>query len=395
MRKKLSARLICLIISGVLLTGALTVAAINGSPYETLKNAIFNSFTYDSVRLDGEFTFMLDGEVEDHSAISIIFNENGSLELDDNFFSLIYNDVRISQSYRGSGVQWYSARIDFWGGSSAWPRMNAQDRNSAQGQFIELFIDIMVSDLKNNMHMTTSDGNRHISGAITHNQLPELVRLGIDMIVEQSWGSLGFGTMGDPVASFHFDIIRGDAEVDDAGNLLSINAYAKATIMSIFGETSTVETSMNLSFSDIGTTVIDHPLTAVSALLTREYIEERFGNSYVTLYFTLNEDGTMNYASLTNNWPGNRTPTRSIYPVGSDTLVCDAYEVCEIMHDMLRLVSELVEVGLYEEARDIVWELLDAAWDFDADERFVCVNMWDKLIILTNDLNNWASMARF
>jgi len=395
LRKKLSTRLICLIISGVLLTGALTVAAINGSPYEMLKNAIFNSFTYDSVRLDGEFTFMINGEVEDHSAISIIFNENGSLELDDNFFSLLYNDVRIFQSYRGSGVQWYSARIDFWGGDSAWPRMSAHDRNSAQGQFIELFIDIMVGDLKNNMYMTTNDGIRHISGQISHNQLPELVRLGIDMIIEQSGGWLGFGMRNDPITSFHFDIIRGDAKVDEVGNLLSLNTYAKATMTSVFGETHTFEFIIDINFSDIGTTVIDHPLTAVGTLLTREYIEERFGNSHATLYFTLNEDGTMNYASLTDNWPGNRTPARSIDPVGTERFDCEDYEACDEIHEILELVNVLVEAGLYDEALEIVRELLDAAWDFDEDIRIVCVQMWDQLIILMNDLNNWALMANF
>ena len=63
MRKKFSARLMCLIISGVMLTGALTVAALNGSPYETLKNAIFNVFSYDNFIMEGEFTLIVNGEI--------------------------------------------------------------------------------------------------------------------------------------------------------------------------------------------------------------------------------------------------------------------------------------------------------------------------------------------
>jgi len=316
MRKTLSTRLICLILSGVLLTGALTVAAINGSPYETLKNAMFTALTYDSFRMEGRAVLKIDGIIEEYDTISFVISENGSLEIEENWFSLIYNDTRISWAYNDEGRQWYSARIDRWGSFAPWPAITQDERNSTQGQFIELFIDIMVGDLVNNIYMTTNGGNRQISGAITHNQLPELVRLGIEALIEQSRARYGgdYGTRVDftnahpmdvPIRSLNFEHISAEAEVDTFGNLLSLDVYMKAVVETVFGDSKVVEIILEMNFLDIGAARIEHPLVAAAELLTVDFMEHEFGRRYVTLYFTRNDDGTMNRESLTDIWPGN------------------------------------------------------------------------------------------
>jgi len=395
----------CLIISGVMLTGALTVAAINGSPYETLKNAIFNVLSYENFVMEGEFTLTLNGEVEEHDTIHLIVTENGSLEIEMNRFTLTYNDIMFGRAYNSSGVQWYSARVDRWGSMSHLPAITYADRNSAQGQFIELFVDIMAGDLKNNMYMTTNDGIRTISGAITHNQLPELVRLGIEMVIEQSrsWYGGDYGTRDDfrhshpmdiPIRSFTFDHISGEAKVDAMGNLLFLSGNAQATIVNVFGDINTIEVDITLSFSEIGTAIIEHPLTAAAMLFTPEFFEYEFGRRYVTLYFTLNDDGTMNRESLTDIWPGNLSHRNSIVESISDYL-CDDYYACERFNMILERVAAYVEDGYYEEALDMVLEMMDITLEWDYDEEFICMFMLDRLIILTNDLNNRVLMANF
>ena len=403
MRKKFSVRLMCLIVSGVMLTGALTVAALNGSPYETLKNAIFNVFSYDNFIMKGEFTLIINGEIEEQDAIRLILTENGSLEIEQNRFTLTYNDLMFGRAYNSSGVQWYSARIDRWGSMSHFPALTYADRNSAQGQFVELFVDIMVGDLKNNMYMTTNDGIRTISGAITHNQLPELVRLGIEMVIEQSraWYRGDYGTRDDfrhpmdiPITSLTFDHISGEAKVDSMGNLLFINGNAQATIINVFGDANTFEFDLTMSFSEIGTATIDHPLTAAAILLTPEFIENEFGRRYVTLYFTLNEDGTMNRESLTDIWPGNLSHRDSVVWSASDYF-CDDFYACERFNVLLERVAAYVEDGYYEGALDMILEMMDTALEQDFDEEFICMFMWDRIINLINDVNNTALMANF
>ena len=392
MRRKISTRLICLIISGVMLTGALTVAAINGSPYETLKNAIFNVLSYDSFVMEGEFTLILNGEIEEIDNVRVVVSENGSLELDDDFLSLTYNDIRFGRAYRGSGAQWYSARVDTWSNSHPFSGITTEDRNSAQGQFIELFVDIMVGDLKNNMYMTTNDGIRTISGAITHNQLPELVRLGIEMVVEQSrsWHGGDYGTRDDfrhshpmdmPIRSLTFDHIGGEAEVDNMGNLLFINANAKATVVNVFGDINTFEFDITMRFSEIGTAVIDHPFAAATAFLTPEFIEDAFGRSHATLYFTLNEDGSVNRDSLTDIWPGNLSQFTA-------EPMCDDYYACERFNVKMDRIDELISSGYYEEALEYALEMFELAMDWDGDHEFICMFTIDRLIIHMNDLDN-------
>jgi len=389
MRKKISTRLICLILSGIMLTGALTVAAINGSPYETLKNAMFNAMTYDSFRMEGRAILKIDGVIEEYDTISFVISENGSLEIEENRFSLIYNDTRITWAYNDEGTQWYSARIDRWGSFAPWPAITQEERNSAQGQFIELFIDIIVGDLVNNMYMTSNDGVRQISGQITHNQLPELMRLGIQVLIEQSRARYNgdYGTRADfanahpmdvPIRSLNFERISGEAEVDARGNLLSLEGYVEAEIETVFGDTKRVEVILEMRFLDIGAASIDHPLVAAAELLTADYMEDEFGRRYVTLYFTRNADGTMNRESLTDIWPGNlaRERERIEYEAARTERLeqvreavqenaraheCQHGYYCQRFLTYVMMAEALLEEGFHSAA----WDARSATFDMD------------------------------
>ena len=334
MKQSIKTRIICLIVAGVMLTGALTVAAINGSPYETLKNAFFNALAYDNFTLEGEIIITFNGEVYESERIHFIQGNNSFIEFGDsrNFargmdgdkrFSYFYSDgVSIRPDFTPSdGAQWYSARTSHPGvrrHNHSWPGITPAERNSARVRFTELFIDLLVGDLRNNMHMSQAGDIRRISGNITHSQLPEIIKLGIEMMLEEElrWhrGSgreparedfAGRHPINIPLQSLNFNSIRGDADIDSAGNLLYLNAGANITAVNIFGDANNIEISMIFNFSDIGTSAPINPVPGASELLTHDFFEREFNRRYGhTIYFTRNEDGSINTESITAAWPG-------------------------------------------------------------------------------------------
>ena len=317
MGKRFKTRFICLIVSGVLLSSTLVVSALNGSPYETLKNAVFNVFTYESFKMDGEFTFKIDGRKIESETIRILASENGYIEFEnDGFVSFAYDDLIIRRSYSAQdGTQWYSATINSWNSHhNIFPRMTHEDRNSASFRFAELFIDILVGDLKNNIYMTSNGGVRRISGAITHNQLPELVRVGIEMMIENDrrWRAGNYGVREDyrcpseiPMESLTFNHIGGEANIDNMGNLTYLNISVIASVVNVFGDHHVFEISVRANFSDINETTIEIPILGAREFFTPEFIESITGRRYNTVHFTLEEDGSINAGSVIDTWPGN------------------------------------------------------------------------------------------
>ena len=407
MKRKFSTRLMCFIISGVLLSGALTVAALNGSPYETLKNAIFNAFTYDSFVLEGEFRLAFDDVVLDSDNIHIIVSGNNHMELQsDDFLSLTYDSLMINRSYRANdGTQWYSARVDRWGSrhnSSAWPTITQEDRDSARFRFAELFIDILVGDLKNNMYMTTSDGMRRISGAITHNQLPELIRVGIEMMLEAEnrWWDDRYISRDDfscpshiPPRSLTFDHIGGEAYVDNMGNLTYLNVNVIATIVNVFGDHHRAEMSVELRFSEIGTAVVLNPIPGISELLTPEFIESVSGWRYSTVHFLRLEDGSIDPDSVIDTWPGNLRNQRNLGIPTSwcGSITCDwdldfDYSF-ELIMELVERIEILIAEGNYEDALRILLDMNLSESDW------LCSSLFDYLINLAMELSLMADLA--
>jgi len=402
MKIKLNTRLICLIISGVLLTGALSVAAINGSPYETLKNSIFNAMLYENFTLEGEMTLVVNGEVIENDTVRMIHTANGSVEFDQSgsIVSIEYDNLTLRRSYLAQdGTQWYSGRNSNanWNNSSFWPgaTMTPDMRDTARFRFAELFVDILVGDLKNNMTMSTNDGIRRVSGTITHSQLPELVRLGIDMLIEQSrnWYRGDYGVKEDyrelidmPIRSLTFDRISGDADIDAMGNLLYLNTDVKATVTTVFGDSYTMEFTMFLRFVDIGTSVVISPVPGALELLTPEFVEHISGWRYNTVYFTRTADGSIDANSVIDTWPGSlrhRTPASNIPEI-------DSLEI-DVLLDTLFYVEMLIAEGDYEEALEILIEMATYLSDMEDRPGFVL----DEVILSIMELQSLITLADF
>jgi len=326
MTKNIKIRVLCLIIAGIMLTGSLLVAAVNGSPYETLKNAIFDAMTYESFTMQGQMQVVFNGEIEEFDKVHLIVGENSSLEYsfrdgEPTGFSYTTESLRVSSNAFTSrdGTQWYSA----WVFANS-PHINhtnsfgvsPEERNSARFRFMELLLDLAVGDLKNHMTMSTSGGVRSVTGTITHNQLPEIVRVRLDVIIEESqrWYRGDFGSPEDfrnpldiPMQSIVFNRIHGDADIDSDGNLLHISGYVDLAVTNVFSEVSSIEFMFELDFSDIGTSNPQSPVPGAAELFTREFIEENFGARHsLMVYFTRNADGSINEDSITTTWPGQR-----------------------------------------------------------------------------------------
>jgi len=290
MKKRISTRAICLLVAVAILAGALTVSAINGSPYESLKNAVFNALFYENSTMEVEVILRVDGQEYarawareyagdesrlSHSAAtdnlgpgaaishSVMNYESSYLRI-----TTISMAPSISEEWnRASSQQWYSvsrSRSTFFNTSIGSQMFNIYDRNSNQVRFAELLIDLLIGDLKNNLTISSQgDGVRRVSGAITESQLPELARVGIALVIEENlrWHNPGrtredFTNVLDiPITSLAINRISGDADIDSDGNLIYVSANAHISIENIFGDNHEIEGEFTLSFSDIGTTV--------------------------------------------------------------------------------------------------------------------------------------------
>ena len=413
MKKRISTRVVCLLLAAIMLTGVLTVSAINGSPYENLKNAAFNALFYENFTVEGDFAIHIDGQLHERVWLTAYYNEErdfitggmespwrlellyahmqdmlqdmpmdiyrylthdvllelindipldilqdiaGGMSLND--FHDIFLDLldtlpedmlqglgmeelpdiqldslqleHVSYSCQQFSIQlinggmggthWYQVRRQ----SSVHTRprslghgmFGAAGRDSNYIRLAELFMDVFVGDLKNNLVMTSqSDGNRRITGAITESQLPEFVRIMIDIAIEEQlkWGNTT-GTRDDfenlltiPMQSLVIDRIQGEAEVDGDGNLVYINILGVATIENIFGDTHVVEVSGSMRFMDIGTTVPPNTFTAAAPIFEEAFHPRNITNNdwshWRTLYFTLDENGNVDAGSFTEVWP--------------------------------------------------------------------------------------------
>ena len=330
MKKSIKFRVLSLIIASVVLSGALTVAAIMGSPYEILKESVLDACTYGNSTIEMQGTVYVNGEIYQQYKSGYVNGDEGSMnyEYDNNgnLSNCYYNSktLNIYQTYTGlDGTKWYSAYArslspydnfnSYSGGSHI---LNPEDRDSAQMRFVELVVDALVGDLKNNITMSSNGGVRLIQGTLVESQIPEIVKAGIDVLIEQqsSYSDSDYGyyegwdKLSIPIKSLVINYAHGEAEVDADGNLLSVNFNGTFTIINILGDTNVVEINGNVRFTDIGTSVVSCPIPGAEDLFTFEYIQNKFGNGYDeyhgSVFFKLNEDGTIDEGSITTTYPG-------------------------------------------------------------------------------------------
>ena len=204
MKKSVIVRVFCLIVAAAALSGAMAVAAINGSPYETLKRAALDALTYRNATVESSMTLTVNGALETAEKAHSISGDDGFMgwQFDKNGnpggYTFSSNGLSINPGYTAEdGTQWYFANVSprneydsYWRGGG-FARFSPEDRDSTEMRFVELLADTLIGDLKNNITMSAGDGVRVIRGTLTESQIPELAKAGIDMLAEQSAGYYG------------------------------------------------------------------------------------------------------------------------------------------------------------------------------------------------------------
>jgi len=342
MKKRISTRVACLLIAAVMLMGALTVSAINGSPYENLKAAVINALFYENYTLESEFTVHIDGQLYERSWSRAYQGNHSRFDIRDERLSYSSYNMSINPQFTNCDTQWYRANyrpFQVWGMQSPSQSIGddifgASGRNSNYLRLAEMVVDLFVGDLKNNLTMNSQGGGiRRVSGAITESQLPEIVRLIIDIMTDeqQRWVNPNrtredYNHIADvPMRSFTIDRIQGHADIDEYNNLLYVNAMGALIIENIFGETYVMELAASLRFSDIGTTVPGGPFANASDILA-DFFDAEVNRQ---LFFTLDEDGNIDLASITDQRPSQQTRCPSLYlpeptPMPTDELQAEA-----------------------------------------------------------------------
>jgi len=333
MKKSVKIRAFALIAASMFLCGALTVAAVMGSPYEILKKATLDALTYRNATMEFYAEAIFDGETCAKEKSLITIGENGYLacNFDENGepngdFYYSSGNLSVCRAYLGEdGTQWYSAYISprelsenssFYRTGNSFPMFSPEDRDSARLRFMELLVDIFVGDLKNNITMSSDGGVRLIQGTLTESQIPDIVKAGIDMFVEESqaWYDSSAVTREDyaaaqypfdiPVKGLAINLVHGEAEIDEKGNMLSFEVSGNLTYVNIFGDVTAVELCCGAKFSEIGTSEAACPIPGANQLLDGDYMKAHFGSAYGNVYFALNEDGSINATSVTTTYPG-------------------------------------------------------------------------------------------
>jgi len=334
MKKRISTRAICLLVAAIMLVGALTVSAINGSPYENLKSAVINALFNENFTLEGEFTIKVDGHVQEREWVRSYFSTESRLEIGGGESFRLPGDAEPTRSHErisyetryfrinpvftgGYDTQWYSVSRPWRNHDAGFPSSLGHEmfgtagRNSNYLRLAELVVDLFVGDLKNNLTMSSRDGVTSISGAITESQLPEFARIVIDIAIDEQlrWRNIdtlrredfdGRPVLDIPMRSVTIDRIQGNADIDGDGNLTYVNVLGIATFETIFGDTYVVEIGGVMRFTDIGTTVPGNTFAGA-----REMFDEHFSTPWQhrQLFFTLDENGNIDIDSITDQWP--------------------------------------------------------------------------------------------
>ena len=214
MKKNVTIRIACLLVALVMLGGALAFAAVMGSPYAVLRDAVLDALTIRNVTVNGRVNVYVDGMLIESTQLSYALGDRGSLswnlDAEGNPISFSYESYDLTvralhqrhhfNSFGQPEVQndaseiWYSAFISPRdtrpsGRGMQWSpgveMFTQEDRSSAGMRFGVLAVDALVGDLRNNITMSQANGYRVLRGSLTDSQIPELIRAGIEFGLEQ------------------------------------------------------------------------------------------------------------------------------------------------------------------------------------------------------------------
>ena len=348
MRKRFSTRLICLAIAAIMLTGTIAVAAINGSAYEALKTSIFDAMFFDNFTAELEVGILIDGQVYDRHLAIVYITEDAVLQFDsisgpyvatDEFFtnnlgmpdnSLINSifleadgltmrrthtitsagNVLLENGRSQCGEIWYDVRwISPYHNRvrSFATGLGISDRNGSHMRLLELGLDMLIGDLRNNVVSTNYGDMQRISGAVSGNQLPEFVNILLEIFVEGARpnnyipGSSHSTVLSIPLNSVEIIQIQGTADICNDGKLRYISCTAIVMTEDVYGTVRELTFLIRLRLSDIGTTNILEIFPFAHALIADDFLVSHFGFNWSRAYFTLDRYGNINPDSVTEN----------------------------------------------------------------------------------------------
>ena len=192
MKRSFFIRIIALAASVALLTGALVVAAVSGSPYELLKGALLGLGNLENHSVKASMSVTLDGQFfEAEDTYNEYVMDGYSLSVSDGFSSYASGNTYLSLDSDGRG-NFYSYGND--GYTQVYSPFNvfgigSLDEDARYMRLFEMGVDLVVGDLKNNIAMSQTGDIRHVSGTLTANQIPELYNAAFDLLMAQSGGS--------------------------------------------------------------------------------------------------------------------------------------------------------------------------------------------------------------
>jgi hypothetical protein len=181
---------VCLVLSLILLTGSLTALAMSGSPYTTLKKAALDTMFATNGTTRSSVQLFVNGELVDYDDESYTqFSETASLS--QYRWGFFYNDPKYSVSNieTEDGQDWYSVYLnpeDVDHLNSSYGPMSGLTRDDNTVRFMELFADLIVGDLKNNLALSEADGIKTISGTLNASQIPEIYNAGLSLLFTRS-----------------------------------------------------------------------------------------------------------------------------------------------------------------------------------------------------------------
>ncbi|MDR0248560.1 MAG: hypothetical protein LBI44_02710 [Oscillospiraceae bacterium] len=195
--KKYLTRPMCLLVSLVVLAGAVTAAAFTGSPYETLKKAAADTLFAKSVTITLRGALYVDGvpyEGEPDLYQYLQYAEGASYRsaAPGNFtfatpaYSLYNMDAGTPD---GAGEKWYSLSFhnpDYSAGPYSSGLTGSIERGDMTYRFLELALDAAVGDLRHNLAVSESGGVKTVSGTFTAAQIPELYNAALNLALASS-----------------------------------------------------------------------------------------------------------------------------------------------------------------------------------------------------------------
>lgn len=199
--KRYLTRPVCLSLALVILAASMTVAALNGSPYDTLKDTAFNMLSVKNATISYDASISVNG-VEHESAYGVTaFSENASSTYGGNADSPI--DSASQANYQSKKYSLYPASTrdgvatqyrlyynnedmnvsdDF----SLFSGLSEYSRSDMYVRLGELALDLVVGDLKNNIAVSGYDDVKTMSMALTAQQIPELYNALLTVILAEN-----------------------------------------------------------------------------------------------------------------------------------------------------------------------------------------------------------------